>query len=103
MQLPTCETEVYRWITVLTAIYLTVAIAVAIVFQYIRGQKINHDHLALTRVYDATVFSGSVILALGLIFPDTLSAIRDTKSFLVIAAFAGLWCSLKALIPGEHL
>jgi hypothetical protein len=93
--LPTDEQEVYVWMAIITAIYL--ALAYGIQFKF-KGFT-NQDRFALTRVFDATTFAGSVMLLFGLMSPPVLVAIGSTKLFLLIAGFGGTVYGLHALAP----
>jgi hypothetical protein len=95
MHLPNDEQELYVWIAVITAIYL----GVAYLIQFKSKGFADQDRYALTRVFDATTFSGSSMLLLGLMAPNVLVAIGSTKLFLLIAGFGGVVYGLHALAP----
>ena len=59
----------------------------------------NQERFAFTRVFDATTFSGSIMLLLGLVSPTVLAAIGSTKLFLFIAGFGGTIYGVHALAP----
>jgi hypothetical protein len=52
-------------------------------------------------VFDAATFSGSVLLLIGIFDARVLHAIGEVKPYLLIAAFAGLIFTLKALRPPQ--
>jgi hypothetical protein len=93
--LPTDEQEVYVWMAGITACYLVVAYSI----QYASKGFSNQERFALTRVFDATTFAGSIVLLWGLVSPQVLVAIGSTKLFLLIAGFGGAVYGLHALAP----
>jgi hypothetical protein len=95
MHLPTDEQELYVWMAILTAVYLLVAYGI----QWKTKGFSDQDRFALTRVFDATTFAGSIMLLLGLMSPAVLVAIGSTKLFLLIAGFGGAVYGLHALAP----
>jgi hypothetical protein len=95
MHLPADEQELYVWMAIITAIYLLLAYGIQYKIKGFAGQ----DRFALTRVFDATTFSGSIMLLFGLLSPSVLIAIGSTKLFLLIAGFGGTVYGLHALAP----
>jgi hypothetical protein len=95
MHLPADEQEVYVWMVLLAAIYLSLAYIIQYKLKGFAGQ----DRFALTRVFDATTFAGSVMLLLGFLFPSVLVAIGSTKIFLLIAGLGGTVYGFHALAP----
>lgn len=83
------------WMAVITAIYLGIAYAI----QYKQKGFSDQDKYALTRVFDGTTFADSSMLLMGLVSPHVLTAIGNTKLFLLIAGFGGVVYGLHALAP----
>jgi hypothetical protein len=49
---------------------------------------VNQERFAFTRVFDATTFSGSIMLLLGLVSPTVLAAIGEHQAF---PAYRRVW------------
>ncbi len=82
--------------TVISAVYL----CLAYYLQYRKSHEWGEaDRFALTRIFDAITFSGSLMLLIGMVMPSVLAAIGSTRLFLLTAGLAGLVYGIHALRP----
>lgn len=94
---PQSDDEFYLWLMVLMVGYLLVAY----LFSWCRGHLKDGSRFALNRIFDAATFSTSLLLLLGIVYPGVLTAIGNTKPFLIIAGLGGFVYSLHALWPSN--
>jgi formate/nitrite transporter FocA (FNT family) len=95
--LPATEEGVYFWMALLAIIH----IAIATIVQISASDWATLERQILRRIFEGVVFSTSMILLVGLMDAQVLTALGDTKPFLFVAGLAGLVYSAFALRPGE--
>ena len=84
------------WIIVLALGHL----AVANIFQFIASRdKVDIERYLVARVFEAVLFSNSIMLFLGIIDKDVMKLISDIQGYLLIAALLGFGYSIYALRP----
>jgi hypothetical protein len=71
--------------------------AVAYGIGFFRASKVEGSRLVFDRTFNAATFSSSVMIFLGIIYPEVLRAIGNLKPYLLFAALAGLGYSIRAL------
>lgn len=57
----------------------------------------DYGKVIIGRSFNAATFAGSLLLLLGIVFPEVLKAIGSLKPFVLFASFVGLWYSTWAL------
>jgi hypothetical protein len=93
--LPSTEEDLFLWMTVISVAYLLLGYSL----QYKTKGLGDVDRFALTRVFDAITFSGSMMLLIGMGVPRVLNAIGSTRLFLLTAGLAGFVYGVHALKP----
>ena len=91
--LPENQNEVYAATTLLMGVYLVVGYGVR---RYRTGNWIPQKS-SVGMVFDAATFAGSVLVLVALFYPKVLTALGDTKPYLILAGFFGLVYSFHAL------
>ena len=75
-------------------------VVVACLINYIRHGTIQHPNKEIISVlFDGSLFAGSIVLLIGVVYEPVLKEIGDTKPFLLIAGAAGAVYPLVALFP----
>lgn len=96
LQVPSTSLDIARWFLVLTAAYTTFRLITC----FCRKAPLS---ISSGFVSDALLFSGSILLLIGVWSPETMKALGDPTPYLVLAGFAGLGVSLGAAFrEGSH-
>jgi ABC-type arginine transport system permease subunit len=94
--LPRTEDDLYVAVAILMAGYIVIGL---IVDAFSTSNANDAGKKIIERTFNAATFAASLLLFIGILFPDVLRAIGNVKPYLLFASLAGMYFSLRALFP----
>ncbi|TPJ40091.1 hypothetical protein [Mesorhizobium sp. B2-7-1] len=91
---PASSLEITRWVIGLAGFYLVLRMLVALFLK-------KRPLWSISFIFDAVVFSTSVLLLVGCWYPQTLKALGDVSLYLALAGMVGIGTSLGSVFQRD--